>query len=205
MRCRSFHPWRDASVRPCARPSTILKRCSPTGPRIRARRASYRQTRAPTGSASDDWGTIYSEAVEVARALGGAPGTPGAARSPAPPCEHGLTGWRSVHMLRARRERRRRHAGRKAPRSMAGPCGARTSRRGRVVTRVARVGVWCTAGLVASWVAFRAAGIEVGAGPFLLYCIVLFATGLTMDFLERRAADPRTAAGVVAAGTTIMF
>ena len=85
---------------------------------------------------------------------------------------------------------------------MAGPCGARTSRRGRVVTRVARVGVWCTAGLVASWIAFRAAGIEMRAGPFLLYCIVMFATGLTMDFLERRAADPRTAAGVVAAGAT---
>ena len=71
--------------------------------------------------------------------------------------------------------------------------------------RVAQNAAWCAAALIASWIAFRVAGIEVGAGPFFLYCIVVFATGFAIDFLERRTADARTAAAVVAAGTTIIF
>ena len=70
--------------------------------------------------------------------------------------------------------------------------------------RVAQNAAWCAAALIASWIAFRAAGIEVGAGPFFLYCIVVFATCFAIDFLERRTADARIASAVVAAGTTVI-
>ena len=71
--------------------------------------------------------------------------------------------------------------------------------------RVALIGAWVMAFLIVVWVAFEATGIDVGTGSLFIFSVVVFATSLAIDFLDRRTADARVAAGVAAGGAAIIF
>ena len=71
--------------------------------------------------------------------------------------------------------------------------------------RVALLAAWAVAVVIVVWVACKATGIEVGTGSLFVFFVVVIATSLAIDFLDRRTVDARVASVVTAGGATIVF